>query len=486
MDTKEKNREAAGSRKPQAERPVRKAEAAKQPRKKKPVNPLQALTKRKRPAEQTRSRREAPAQPRQRREAPAQPGQRREASAESRQRREMPVEAQQPVQPRQQAGQPRQRQTPYSGTTVQRPQRSQSGQISAPQGTGPRKSAPQLSAEETAQLRRSQSSRSSGVKASEKKNALQNFIAGVKGDPTSDAAEKAEQRRKERAARAEKKRKQAERNDTPAVIYTQPLAFSRDRLLVQLLTVAAVVAAVILGMSVFFKVKTITVAGAETYSAWAISEASGISEGDSLLTFSKAKASAKIQASLSYVDDVRIGIKLPDTVIIYIEEMDVSYAIESTQGDWWLINSGGRVVEQITSAAAKNHTQVLGVMLEEPQVGNTAVAANEIPQETLASGEFVPLSVTGEQRLSSALQILKALEANDIVGQAASVDVTDLEDIMLWYGSQYEVMLGDSSRMEYKIACMNDAILELSEYQSGILDISFDYKTDQVVYTPFG
>ena len=51
---------------------------------------------------------------------------------------------------------------------------------------------------------------------------------------------------------------------------------------------------------------------------------------------------------------------------------------------------------------------------------------------------------------------------------------------------EYEVMLGDTARMEYKIACMNDAILELSEYQSGILDISFTYKTDQVVYTPFG
>ena len=481
MDTKEKNRESAGSRKPQADRPVRKAEEAKRPRKKKSAaNPLQALAGRKRPAEQPRSRREVPAETRQRREAPAEARQRREVPAEERRRSERPAQV------HQQSGQVRQRQNPYSGTSVQRPQRSDAVQVSAPQGTGPRKSAPQLSAEETAQLRRRQQSRSTGTKAPEKKTALQNFIAGVKGDPTSEAAEKAEQRRKERAARAEKRRKQAERNDTPAVIYTQPLAFSRDRLLVQLLTVTAVVAAVILGMSVFFKVKTITVAGAETYSAWAISEASGISEGDSLLTFSKAKASAKIQASLSYVDDVRIGIKLPDTVIIYIEEMDVSYAIESTQGDWWLINSSGRVVEQITSVAAKNHTQVLGVMLEEPQVGNTAVAANEIPQETLASGEPVPLSVTGEQRLSSALQILKALEANDIVGQAASVDVTDLEDIMLWYGSQYEVMLGNTARMEYKIACMNDAILQLSEYQSGILDISFGYKTDQVVYTPFG
>ena len=361
-------------------------------------------------------------------------------------------------------------------------------QFSAPQGTGPRKSAPQLSAEETAALRRQQRSRNAQKpKNAEKKNALQNFISGVKGgDVSEDAAARAEQRRKDRAARAEKKRKAAERNDTPAVIYTQPAAFSRDRLLIQLLTVTAVVAALVLGMSVFFKVKTITVAGAETYSAWAIREASGISEGDSLLTFSKPKASAQIQASLSYVDDVRIGIKLPDTVIIYIEEMDVAYAVESTAGDWWLINSDGRVVEQTTSNGAKNHTQVVGVLLEDPQVGNSAIAANEVPQETLSSGEPVPVSVTGEQRLSSCLQILRALEANDIVGEAASVDVSSLEDVTLWYGSRYEVLLGDTAKMEYKIACMNDAILQMSDYQSGILDVSFTTWPDQVGYTPFG
>ena len=370
---------------------------------------------------------------------------------------------------------------------IRRPARTETGRVTAPKGTGPRKSAPQMSIRETDDLRRRQrQSNAAQARQLEKKSALQNFISGVKGYPAEDAAARAEQRRKERAARAEKKRKQAQRNDTPAVIYTQPATFSRDRLLIQLLTVTAVVAALVLGMSVFFKVGTITVAGAETYSAWAIREASGISEGDNLLTFSKAKAGARIQAELAYVDDVRIGIKLPDTVIIYIEELDVSYAMESTQGDWWLINSEGRVVEQITASTAGNHTQVLGVRLEEPRVGNTAEAADEVPQETLASGELVPLSVTGAQRLSSALQILKALEANDIVGQAASVDVTSLEDVTLWYGSRYEVLLGDTSNMEYKIACMNDAILELSEYQSGILDISFEHWTDQVGYTPFG
>ena len=464
MDTKEKNREQQPKRRGAEEKRRKRPAAEAAPRKKKPA--AEELPRKKKPVAEPGKRTAEPVKRR--------PGESRAKALDRAERPDVIPQAHPVVTD--------DRDTRQSAQ-IRRPARSESGRVSAPKGTGPRKSAPQMSVRETSELRRRQQNQ---TRTAEKKNALQNFISGVKGDPSEDAAARAEQRRKERAARAEKKRKQAEKNDTPAVIYTQPMAFSRDRLLIQLLTVTAVVAAVVLGMSVFFKVKTITVAGAETYSPWAISEASGISEGDSLLTFSKAKASAKIQASLSYVDDVRIGIKLPDTVIIYIEEMDVAYSMESTQGDWWLINSVGRVVEQVTANEAANHTQVLGVLLEDPQVGNSAVAANEVPQETLASGEPVPLSVTGEQRLSSALQILKALEANDIVGQAASVDVSDLEDISLWYGSRYEVLLGDTGRMEHKIACMNDTILELSEYQSGILDISFTYKQDQVVYTPFG
>ena len=364
---------------------------------------------------------------------------------------------------------------------------------SAPQGTGPRKSAPQPTAQEREAARKKAAAqhRAAQKRAAEKakkKNALQNLISGVKEpqeEQPKDKAELAKRRQAQRAAAAERKRKQAQRHDTPATIYTAPMPFNRNRLFIQLLTVTAVVAALVVGMSVFFKVETITVAGAETYSAWTVREASGIEEGDNLLTFSRARANAKIRAALPYVEKSRIGIKLPDTVIIYIEEMDVAYAIKSSDGAWWLMNANGRVVEQIDSSTAESYTQVLGVALEKPKAGEDAVAVEDVPTETDASGEYIPVTVTGALRLYSALEILKALEANDIVGEAASVDVSRLDDIILWYGSRYQVNLGDTSQMEYKIACMNDAILEMSEYDSGILDISFNYWTDQVGYTPF-
>ena len=275
--------------------------------------------------------------------------------------------------------------------------------------------------------------------------------------------------------------------NVPPVIYTEPRSFNARRFLVQMVTVTAVVVAFVLALSVFFKVERITVTGADVYSPWAIRQASGIQEGDNLLTFSHARAGAQIKANLPYVNTVRFGIKLPDTVNIIVDEAQVVYAIKDKNGQWWLMNSDGRVVEMTGSGAAANYTQVLGVTLESPAPNLQAVAAEAAPTETDASGEFIPVTVTGAQRLNTAMQILKALEANDIVGEAASVDVTRTEDIILWYGTRYQVNLGDSSRLDYKIAYMNDAILEeLQDYQSGILDVSFTVRHNEAIFTPFG
>ena len=104
---------------------------------------------------------------------------------------------------------------------------------------------------------------------------------------------------------------------------------------------------------------------------------------------------------------------------------------------------------------------------------------------------FLPLEQIDEMdkwegsQLNTAKEILKALEDNDIVGEAASVNVTDVDNIELWYGSRYQVELGDSNNLTYKIACMYDAILQMSDYETGVLDVSFNTWTDQVAYTPF-
>lgn len=273
---------------------------------------------------------------------------------------------------------------------------------------------------------------------------------------------------------------------TPEVVYTPARPFSRNRFLLKLLTVVAVVVAIIFGTSIFFKVDTFVVSGANKYTPWQVREASGIREGDNLLTFGVPAACGRIKTALPYVEDVRIGIELPDTVHIEIVERNVVYAIGAEDGSHWLITSTGSIVEQTSASSVGGYTQVLGVTLADPAQGGQARAASE-PQETLPEGETAPAvqGVDPAQKLSAALSILQYLEANGVIGEAASVDVSDVGNLELWYGQQYQVLLGDVSRLDYKIECMKAAIDQMDSYQSGVLDVSFKIWTDQPSYSPF-
>lgn len=317
-----------------------------------------------------------------------------------------------------------------------------------------------------------------------------------RGEQTGNDAWSVTQQNSALRSRQRQKDRKKQKN-RPSVIYTQPAPLQLGRIALYLASVLAVVVAIFLGISVFFKVKTVKVYGNKAYSAWTIRESSGIEDGENLLTLGRTRASGKIIAALPYVKNARIGINLPDTVNIYIEEEDVAYSVRDDVGSWWLMTSRGRIVEQIDTARSGNYTKVLGVVLEAPAAGEQAKAQEtnqpvETTSETQPADELlvgqetlnVPALVTAEDQLSAALEILSALENNDIVGEAASIDVTSLVNIELWYGQRYRVKLGDLNKMDYKISCMKQAVAQMNDYQSGILDISFTTWTDQLGFTP--
>lgn len=268
------------------------------------------------------------------------------------------------------------------------------------------------------------------------------------------------------------------------VVYTPPKPFNRGRFLLHLATVAAVVLALVLGLSIFFKVETITVSGMEKYSAWDVREASGIEDGENLLTLSKTKISGSIIANLPYVASVQVGIKLPNTVNLHITEIEMVYAIQAKDETWWLVNADGRVIESISTSAAEDYTRILGILVEPPQIGDAAVAVEpEAEEETM---EFtVPDVALGRDYLDAAKTIMKYLEGNGIIGQIATIDVSDLGNIELWYGKRFQILLGDASGLDYKISAVKQAIDQTSDYQTGILDASFTIWADKVILTQF-
>ena len=296
---------------------------------------------------------------------------------------------------------------------------------------------------------------------------------------------------KSRQRKATSKKKPQKSLDSE-IVYTQVKPFVVSAFLIHLLAVVAVVAALILGMSIFFKVGVVNVGGSEKYTAWDIKEASGIQDGDNLLTLNKSRVVGKIKTTLPYVNEVRIGIKLPDTVNIEITELDVAYSIEDDTGHWWLMDSRGKMLEQLQPLEEKSYTQVLGITVTGPPAGQQAVATEPEPATESGTDESgatvdvtVPVTVQGREKLEAAMMVLQYLEDSGVLGQMASVDVTDISNMEMWLSDRYQILLGDTTQLNRKVKSVTLAIEQLSEYQTGVLDASFTIWPDQVGYTAF-
>ena len=260
--------------------------------------------------------------------------------------------------------------------------------------------------------------------------------------------------------------------------YTQPKPFFRNRLIVQLLSIAAVALALTMGISIFFKVDTVLVTGAAKHNPHTIVESSGLQPGDSLLFFGRARAAGKIKTALPYVDTVRFELKLPGTVNIIVEEKMLAYALQATDGSWWMMTSDGMIAERIDAATAEGSPVVEGVILQKPQIGEYAVASEQ------SSGEAS--IVTAADRLSAAIKILEQLEKWELFSPATRLDVSDLFALRIYCGPDYRVELGDSADMNAKIMTVKYTLPQL-DGRGGVLKLHYNETETkwEVIYQPW-
>lgn len=273
------------------------------------------------------------------------------------------------------------------------------------------------------------------------------------------------------------------KEEIPNVVYTAPKPLRRGKFLWKLASMAAVVAAVFMGLSVFFRVDTIAVAGADKYTPWMIREASGVQIGDALLSIGEARVASRIRMELPFVDDIKVGVRLPGTVNIQVTELQVTYSIEDEGGAWWLISSNGRAVEQVTQDKALGYTRVEGLVIRTPEVGQMVQA---VPGQIIDpdDGTAIDLDQTdADAQLDALITIMEGLEHSGIIGQVALIDVTDAGAMRLEYPHLLSVLLGGAERMEYKLGYLASAVETLEDNQSGELDLSLEYSED-AIFTP--
>ena len=222
------------------------------------------------------------------------------------------------------------------------------------------------------------------------------------------------------------------------------------------LTMAAIVLAVVCCLTLFFQVREIHVSGNHIYTEEQIAEASGISVGDNLVSIKKANAASLIRTTLPFVQSVHIERILPDTVEITVTEAEVTFAIRAQNETYYVINTEGKILEEIQTANASDYPNVEGLTVSAPTIGTTI----SVPEEEAEAAE-------------AAYTLMGLLSDYGIAGAVRQIDVTKPYDLRLTYGSQYEVLLGGSDELSYKIEYLVVVLQELGEDQSGVIDLTF-------------
>lgn len=315
----------------------------------------------------------------------------------------------------------------------------------------------------------------------------------------------------------------------------------------RLLIMAAIVAAVIFGVAIFFKVNTVEVQGNTIYSAEEIRSASGIQKGDNLFTLNKEAAAGSIKASLPYVETVSIIRFLPDKIVIDVKESDATFAVTTDTNTTWLINSVGKALEQISDSApdsaltaeptapdaeapveepveqpaentdsenaggeeaqqpSENPDAASGEQTQQPSDtadaagGDTTAEASAADTTAIqADGKRIPrilgvtinsptvgsvVTATNPASLNAALAVIAELDGTGLLDHIVSINTEKEYDIVLQYDGRYEIRLGGTEELSYKIDYLTVILSKLSDFQAGVIDLTFSDSSEARFYS---
>lgn len=239
--------------------------------------------------------------------------------------------------------------------------------------------------------------------------------------------------------------RQRKRRTTAEVSYT-PNTWLR------IFSLLLVVIVFVAGIAIFFRVEEIAVTGNALYTVEELQNASGVEQGDNLLILSKGDIAGSIMAVLPYVEEVRISKELPNRLTIDIVESEASYMIKGDDSVWWLINSDGKLLEQV-SASAGTYPTISGMTAVDPVAGMDVETENP-------------------DQIEAAVAVMGELESTDYLAKIVEINVEKPYEIIMYYEDIYQIELGGYDQMAYKIQYLTAVLEQLRETESGIIDLT--------------
>ena len=224
--------------------------------------------------------------------------------------------------------------------------------------------------------------------------------------------------------------------------------------LYKLLSMLAICAVIIVALTLFFRVETIVVTGTERYTAEEVIQAPGVETGDNLFLLNKPTVNQRIRDALPYVERVkRINRKLPDTLLIEVEECGTPLAVVQ-DGSAWLVSPLGKIVEQLPAGQAEGYAVIDGCQLLTPTVGTKIALATEY-----------------NAKKESLLDLLAALEEAEMLDQVEAIHLEDASTLTMEYGGRFLVEMPYRADYQRKLQTLRLAVEKLETNQTGTIQL---------------
>ena len=215
-------------------------------------------------------------------------------------------------------------------------------------------------------------------------------------------------------------------------------------------------AALVFGLSVFFRVSTIEVEGNSLYTGEEIIEASGIEQGDNLFFINRFTAISRIFSKLPYVEKAVINRSLPNRLVIVVTESQAIACVAAEDGTW-AIDRGCKLLSKVSGDELRGLIRIEGLTPIAPEAG-----------QVVAPGEAESPKVG---YLSAILTQIDTLGLRDNI---TYVDISGISNPYFDYLGRFTVKLGSFENVEYKFQCLLSAVDALSDGDRGTLDLSID------------
>ena len=218
------------------------------------------------------------------------------------------------------------------------------------------------------------------------------------------------------------------------------------------LSLVLILAAIVAGCIVFFRVNDVAVSGESKYTAQEIIDVTGVQQGDNLLLLPRNQIVKRILTQLPYVSNVNLRLSLPDTLLISVTECAPAALVQGGEG-WWIIDARGKLLEQVSAPTVRpDLAKVTGVTALLPTAGTKLAVAEE------------------EQT-----RLLTAMENRAMLGRVGAIDLTAAARLTFLYDGRITVKLPlVDEKVEAKLEGLERAMESIQDNERGTLDLTRD------------